>query len=53
MKKLFLAVAFTATLVSLAAAQQVPDPRVADLVQAGKIRVGAALCHVHEGFANG
>src|SRR6476660_5074384 len=40
MKKLFLAVTFTATLVSLAAAQQVPDPRVADLVQAGKIRVG-------------
>src|SRR4029079_17536238 len=40
MKKLFLAVAFTATLVSFAAAQPVPDPRVADLVQAGKIRVG-------------
>ena len=40
MKKLFLAVTFTATLVSLAAAQQVPDPRVADLVQAGKIRAG-------------
>ena len=40
MKKLFLAVAFTATLVSLAAAQPVPDPRVADLAQAGKIRVG-------------
>ncbi|HKS62151.1 MAG TPA: hypothetical protein VJT13_10660, partial [Xanthobacteraceae bacterium] len=40
MKKLFLAVTFTATLVSLAAAQQIPDPRVADLVQAGKMRVG-------------
>jgi polar amino acid transport system substrate-binding protein len=40
MKKLFLAVAFTAALVSLAAAQQVSDPRVADLVQAGRIRVG-------------
>ncbi len=39
MKKLLLAVAFTAMLASLAAAQ-VPDPRVADLVQAGKIRVG-------------
>jgi polar amino acid transport system substrate-binding protein len=38
-KELFLAIAFTATWVSLAAAQ-VPDPRVADLVQAGKIRVG-------------
>jgi hypothetical protein len=40
MKKLFLAVAFVATLAKLAAAQQVLDPRVADLVQAGKIRVG-------------
>jgi polar amino acid transport system substrate-binding protein len=39
MKKLLLAVAFTAMLASLAAAQ-VPDPRIADLVQAGKIRVG-------------
>jgi len=39
-KALFLAVALTATPVSLAAAQQVADPRVADLVQAGKIRVG-------------
>ena len=40
MKKLLLAVAFTAMLASLAAAQQIIDPRVADLVQAGKIRVG-------------
>jgi len=40
MKKLLLAVAFLATLVGLAAAQQIPDPRVADLVQAGKIRIG-------------
>ena len=40
MKKLFLAVALTATFASFAAAQQVPDPRVADLVQAGRIRVG-------------
>ncbi len=40
LKELFLALAFTATLVGLAAAQQVPDPRVADLVRAGKIRVG-------------
>lgn len=40
LKELFLAVAFTAILVNLAAAQQLPDPRVADLVQTGKIRVG-------------
>src|SRR5262245_14602769 len=40
MKKLPLIVAFTAMLASLAEAQQPPDPRVADLVKAGKIRVG-------------
>ena len=40
MKKLLLTVTFTAMLASLAEAQQVPDPRVADLVQAGKVRVG-------------
>jgi polar amino acid transport system substrate-binding protein len=40
MRKLLLAVTFTAMLASLAEAQQVSDPRVADLVQAGKIRVG-------------
>lgn len=40
MKKLFLTVAWTALLTSLAAAQPGADPRVADLVQAGKIRVG-------------
>jgi polar amino acid transport system substrate-binding protein len=40
MKKLLLTVSFTAMLASLAEAQQVPDPRVADLVQAGKIQVG-------------
>jgi hypothetical protein len=40
MKKLLLTVIFTAMLVSLAEAQQVPDPRVTDLVRAGKIRVG-------------
>jgi polar amino acid transport system substrate-binding protein len=40
MKKLILAIAFTAILASLSEAQQVFDPRVADLVQAGKIRVG-------------
>ena len=40
MKMLFLTVAFIAMLASLAKAQQVPDPRVADLLQAGKIRVG-------------
>jgi polar amino acid transport system substrate-binding protein len=40
MKKLLLTVAFMTMLASLAEAQQTPDPRVADLVQAGKIRVG-------------
>ena len=40
MIKLLLSVTFTAMLASLAEAQQVSDPRVADLVQAGKIRVG-------------
>ena len=40
MKKLLLTVTFTAMLASLAEAQQVPDPRVADLVQAGKVRIG-------------
>lgn len=43
MRKLLLAVAITATLVSIANAQQVPDPRVADLVRAGKLRVGLFL----------
>src|SRR3954464_15280094 len=46
MKKLLLAFAF-ATILSVTAtigqAQQIPDPRVADLVQAGKIRVGLFL----------
>src|SRR5499426_2677037 len=40
MKRLLLMVTFTAISASLAEAQQVPDPRVADLLQAGKIRVG-------------
>ncbi len=40
MKKLLLSIAFTAIFTSLAEAQQIPDPRVADLVQAGKVRVG-------------
>src|SRR5262245_46909089 len=40
MKRLLLTVTFTAMLASLAEAQHVPDPRVADLVPAGKIRVG-------------
>src|SRR4051812_25129842 len=40
MKKLFLIFSLTAILPSLAEAQQASDPRVADLVQAGKIRVG-------------
>jgi polar amino acid transport system substrate-binding protein len=40
MKKLLLIASFTAMLASLAEAQQVSDSRVADLVKAGKIRVG-------------
>ena len=40
MKELLLTFAFTTTLAGLAEAQQVPDPRVADLLQGGKIRVG-------------
>jgi polar amino acid transport system substrate-binding protein len=40
MKKLLLIIALTAILASLAEAQQTSDPRVADVVQAGKIRVG-------------
>src|SRR3954465_4131391 len=39
MIKLLLAAAFAIALASIAEAQQIPDPRVADLVQAGKIRV--------------
>src|SRR5262249_58116141 len=38
--RFLLTVTFTALLASLAEAQPVPDPRIADLVQAGKIRVG-------------
>jgi polar amino acid transport system substrate-binding protein len=40
MKNLLLSVMFAATLVSPTKAQQSSDPRVADLVRAGKIRVG-------------
>ena len=40
MKKLLLIVMLTAILASVAEAQQTSEPRVADLVQAGKIRVG-------------
>lgn len=43
MRRLLLAVACTATLASMAEAQQVPDPRVADLVQSGSIRLGLFL----------
>jgi hypothetical protein len=39
MRKLLLAVAFTATVASNAEAQHATDPRVADLVRAGKVRV--------------
>ena len=40
MRKLVLTVTLIAMLASLAEAQQTLDPRLADLVQAGKIRVG-------------
>src|SRR5947207_16009261 len=40
MKKLLLIVSFTLMSMNLAGAQQQADPRVADLAQAGKIRVG-------------
>lgn len=40
MKMPLLAVAFTAVLASLAEAQPASDARVADLVQAGKVRIG-------------
>jgi polar amino acid transport system substrate-binding protein len=40
MKKLLLSLAFTVMLANLAEAQQISDARVADLVHAGKIRVG-------------
>src|SRR5260370_19219448 len=40
MTRLLLTVTFTAMLASRAEAQPMPDPRIADLVQAGKIRVG-------------
>jgi len=40
MKKLLLTVMLIGMLSDLAEAQQVPDPRIADLAQAGKIRVG-------------
>jgi hypothetical protein len=40
MRKLLLILALAVTLPSLAVAQQASDPRIADLVQAGKIRVG-------------
>ncbi|MEA2984953.1 MAG: polar amino acid transport system substrate-binding protein [Alphaproteobacteria bacterium] len=43
MRKLLLAVAFTALLASSAEAQPGPDPRVADLVRAGKIRFALFL----------
>ena len=40
MKKLLLTVIFIGASAGLAKAQQVADPRIADLVQVGKIRVG-------------
>src|SRR3954449_6710649 len=52
MKKLLLAFAFATTLsvtATIGQAQQIPDPRIADLVQAGKIRVGLFLPQFLEG----
>ena len=43
MRKLLLAVALTAALASIAAAQKVHDARVADLVQAGTIQLALFL----------
>lgn len=43
MRKLFLAVALTATMASVAEAQPVPDPWVAELVRAGKLRAALPL----------
>src|ERR1043165_3776344 len=40
MKKLLLIVSFAILSMNLAGAQQTADPRIADLVQVGKIRVG-------------
>jgi len=40
MKKLLLVVSFTLMSISFVGAQETSDPRVADLVQAGRIRVG-------------
>src|SRR4051812_26585969 len=40
MGRMVLAVAFTVAVASIAEAQQDRDPRVADVVQAGKIRIG-------------
>src|SRR5262249_43203920 len=40
MKTLLLTVAFIGALTGVANSQQAPDPRIADLAQAGKIRVG-------------
>lgn len=43
MRKLLLAAAITATVASVAGAQPLPDPRVADLARAGKIRFALFL----------
>jgi polar amino acid transport system substrate-binding protein len=46
MRKLLLAVAFTATLASIAEAQQAADPRVADFVKAGRMRAGIGVAPI-------
>src|SRR5262245_4702290 len=42
-RKPLMAVAFTVTLAGIAEAQQASDPRVADLVQSGKLRLALFL----------
>ena len=51
MKKLLFILTLTVMLMSLAK-PQVADPRVTDLVQAGKIRVGVHSDYVHNGFSD-
>ena len=43
MRKVLIAMAFNVALGSIAGAQQVPDPRIADLVQSGRIRLALFL----------
>ena len=45
MKKLLLTVVLIGMLAGLAKAQQVPDPRIADLAQAGNVRIAVVRDH--------